>query len=129
MNQEDAVPTPAEFARVLVDRYKLTPSDLVIEVGSGDGARLRAVRDLGPRVVGVEPDIVAMVRAWNAGVDTIRAAFDGDLVRYLLTRYGLARLVVAHADSPALREAAAVCVGSHGAVHVVDAAPDVRRAA
>lgn len=120
---------PTNLARLLVERHALTPADLVIEIGSGDGSRLRAVRDLGPRVVGVEEDAVAMRRAWAAGVDAVRAAFDPGLARLILSRYGSARVVVVHADSPALRAAAAACLGPHGVVHVVDAVADARRAA
>ena len=54
--------TPAELA----ERYGLTAADLVVEVGSGDGSRLRAVRALGPRVLGIEPDVRLMARAsWS----------------------------------------------------------------
>jgi hypothetical protein len=100
----------AEFARRVVERFDLTPADLVIEVGSGDGSRLRAVRDLGPRVVGIESDLLLMVTAWNAGIDTIRAAFNDSLARYLVDRYGPAKVVIASGRLPA----AATCLAPDG---------------
>jgi methylation protein EvaC len=83
-----------EPATELVRRYALTADDLVIEVGSGDGLLLKTVRDLGPRVLGVEPDVAAMSRAWAGGVDTIAAVFGPGIASYVRRRYGPARLVV-----------------------------------
>jgi len=83
-----------EPATELVRRYALTANDLVVEVGSGEGLLLKAVRDLGPRVLGVEPDVSAMSQAWAAGVDTIAAVFGPGVASYVRRRYGPARLVV-----------------------------------
>jgi hypothetical protein len=87
----------AASARRLVTRFGLTADDLVVEVGSNDGARLRAVRELGPRVLGVEPAVRVMSRAFQSGVDTVAGFFDDGLARYLLARYGPARVVLAGA--------------------------------
>jgi hypothetical protein len=89
-----AVCEAAAFARRLVARFGLTSEDLVVEVGSNDGTRLQAVRELGPRVLGVEPAVRVLARAFHAGVDTVGAFFDENLARYLLTRYGSARVVL-----------------------------------
>jgi methylation protein EvaC len=84
----------AELATELVRRYALTANDLVVEVGSGEGLLLKAVRDFGPRILGVEPDVAAMSRSWAAGVDTIAAVFGPGIASYVRRRYGPARLVV-----------------------------------
>jgi hypothetical protein len=89
-----AVRQAAEFARLLVARFGLTADDLVVEIGSNDGTRLRAVRERGPRVVGVEPVVRVMARAFQAGVDTVGAFFDDALARDLLKKYGPARVVL-----------------------------------
>jgi hypothetical protein len=117
-----------EFARRLVAEYALTAADLVIEVGSGKGRRLRSIHDRGPRVVGVEPELLTMVTAWNAGIDTICAPFDEVLARYLVSRYGGAKVVIVPSDEQ--RRVAALCLAPGGAVVRGDefAAP-VRRAA
>jgi hypothetical protein len=117
-----------EFARRLVETHALTPDDLVIEVGSGKGRRLRAIRDRGPRVVGVEPELVTMVTAWNAGIDTVCAPFDESLARYLVGRYGGAAVVIVPTDE--MRAVATRCLAPGGAVVIGDefTAP-VRRAA
>lgn len=86
-----------ELAAEFVRRYALTASDLVVEVGSGDGLLLAALRKLGPRVLGIEPDCAAMARAWRAGVDTVSAVFGTGVADYVRQRYGPARLVVTRA--------------------------------
>jgi hypothetical protein len=118
----------ADYARWLVDTFNLTAADLVIEVGSGKGKRLRAINDCGPRVVGVEPDLLTMVTAWNAGIDTICAPFDDTLARYLVSRYGPAKVVILTADAP--RAVAEACLAPGGAIIRGDEQPaPVRRAA
>ena len=118
----------ADYARRLVDTFGLAASDLVIEVGSGKGKRLRALRDRGLRVVGVEPELVTMVTAWNAGIDTICAPFDDTLARYLVSRYGPAKVVILSTDAP--RGVAEACLAPGGVIVRGDALPaPVRRAA
>lgn len=85
---------PADLAARLVERYGLTAADLVVEVGSGDGAMLREVRALGPRVLGVEVAAGLLARAFGVGVDTLRAAFDPAAAELIRRRYGPARVVV-----------------------------------
>src|SRR5215203_1200582 len=86
--------SPAEFAAELVRRYALTGHDLVVQVGSGEGCLLQAVRDLGPRVLGIEPDGRATARAFRCGVDTLAAAFTPATADAVRQRYGPARLIV-----------------------------------
>jgi len=93
-------PPLTEFAAELVRRYGLTGDDLVIEVGSGEGTLLKALRALGPRVLGVEADVEAMTRAWAAGVDSIAAVFGPGVADYARRRYGPARLLLTRAVRP-----------------------------
>jgi SAM-dependent methyltransferase len=116
----EPVADPAAFAAGLVRRYALTRHDLVVEVGSGDGERLRAVQGLGPRVLGVEPDLRVMARAFHAGVDTIGTRFGAGVGEYVARRYGPARVLVVRGlravgcDPAALVGAAAGCLGPGG---------------
>lgn len=130
-------------AAELVQNYRLSADDLVIEVGSGNGTLLRAIQVLGPRVLGIEPNVRMMAQAFEAGIDTIAAQFTSETARYVQRRYGPAHLVVAH-SSPAnglpleLVRAASYCLGSNGVLVFVgqslfaDIRPDprpIRRAA
>ena len=109
---------PIAFAAELVRRYGLTADDLVVEVGSGTGGRLRAVRRLGPRVLGIEPRLRDMARAFHTGVDTIGAVFGVGAAEYVARRYGPARVVL-------VRDLRAV--GCEPAALVADAAACLRR--
>jgi len=117
--------TPQALATQLVDRYGLTAADLVIEIGSGEGEFLRAVRQLGPRVLGIETDAVRVSRAFAAGIDTVRAVFNPATAARVCRRYGVARVLIA--GSPATAEpeflaAAARCLTADGVVLLVGAA-------
>jgi SAM-dependent methyltransferase len=111
-----------ELAVELVRRYGLTAADLVVEVGSGDGALLRAVQQVGPRALGIEPDIKAVTRAFHSGVDTLAAYFCPDVAVYIRRRYGPAELLVTRTvrttgdDLTNLVAAATRCLSPGGAV-------------
>jgi SAM-dependent methyltransferase len=113
---------PVGFAAVLVGRHALSADDLVIEIGSGTGGRLRAVRRLGPRVLGIEPQLREMARAFHAGVDTIGALFGSGVAEYVARRYGLARVLIVRdlravgCDPAVLLATAAGCLTPDGVV-------------
>jgi novobiocin biosynthesis protein NovU/D-mycarose 3-C-methyltransferase len=114
-------PDVTAFAAELVRGHGLTAADLVVEVGSGDGGRLRAVRALGPRVLGVEPDVLLMARAFAQGVDTIAAYFGPALADYVRRKYGPVRLLVVRdaatwGDQARSAEAAAFCLAPEGRI-------------
>ena len=56
-------------------RMWLAPGSLVVDVGSNDGSLLKAFRELGFRVVGVDPAIEIAARASAEGVPTIPEYF------------------------------------------------------
>src|SRR5262249_12177299 len=119
MTHEQPTMTPLLPVRDLVERYGLTPNDLVIEVGSGEGAFLAAVRQLGPRVLGVDVDRRAVGRAFRAGVDMVEAAFTQDTAACLRQRYGPARVVIvrgAPGNQSEFVAAAARCLSPDGVV-------------
>ena len=83
-----------DVAADLIRRYSLTTNDFVIEVGSREGSFLRAIRAFGPRVLGIEPDIQVMARAFHGGVDTLAATFHSSTADDIRRRYGPAQLVI-----------------------------------
>ena len=83
-----------DVAADLIRWYGLTADDFVIEVDSGEGSFLRAIRALGPRVLGIEPDIQVMARAFHGGVDTLAATFHSSTADDIRRRYGPAQLVL-----------------------------------
>lgn len=66
-------PFAQRFMRRLAEQvwrmYRFEPGDVVIEVGSGDGAQLRHFRDLGARVFGFEPSAPLAQIARSQGIE------------------------------------------------------------
>jgi len=71
------------------------PLDLVVDIGSNDGILLRPFKDLGARVLGVEPadDIAAKANA--NGIDTVNEYFTPDLANKIKEEHGEATLITA----------------------------------
>ncbi len=95
----------AGYAREAATRASLTPGDLVVEVASNDGTLLRCFRDLGMRVLGVEPAGNLARQAESAGIRTWNEFFGEDLAARILESFGKAKLVaannvLAHVDDP-----------------------------
>jgi len=81
-------------ARAVNDRFPLDPDALVIDLGSNDGTLLSGFRDLGARVLGVEPTDIAAI-ANQSGIETLQRFFGEDVGRELARERGLARVVTA----------------------------------
>ena len=77
------VPTPAELVEKMLDMAKVTPQDVVIDLGSGDGRNVIAAAKRGARAYGFEfnPDMVALSRqkAQEAGVAERATFIEGDM--------------------------------------------------
>jgi len=77
------VPTPEELVEKMLDMAKVTPSDLVMDLGSGDGRNIIAAAKRGATAVGVEynPDMVELSRknAREAGVAEKAQFIQGDM--------------------------------------------------
>jgi hypothetical protein len=88
----------AEYQRAistdLITRHRLKRGDLVVDIGSNDGTLLSGFRDLGMRVLGVEPTNIAKV-ARRAGISTLQSFFTEALAREILRDRGPAKLITA----------------------------------
>jgi precorrin-6B methylase 2 len=77
------VPTPQELVDKMLDMAKVTPQDIVIDLGSGDGRNVIAAAKRGARAYGFEfnPDMVALSRrkAQEAGVADKATFIEGDM--------------------------------------------------
>ena len=60
------VPTPEDLVEKMLDLAKVTPADLVIDLGSGDGRNVVAAARRGARAIGIEYDdnLVQVSRRW-----------------------------------------------------------------
>ena len=77
------VPTPQELVEKMLDMAKVTPQDVVIDLGSGDGRNVIAAAKRGARAYGFEfnPEMVALSRrkAQEAGVADRATFIEGDM--------------------------------------------------
>jgi precorrin-6B methylase 2 len=77
------VPTPEEMVERALDLAAITPSDFVIDLGSGDGRNVIAAAKRGARALGVEynPDLVQFSKdsAAKAGVADKATFIQGDM--------------------------------------------------
>lgn len=55
---------PGELRRALTELYELTDSDVLVDIGSGDGVVLRATSSLGARAIGYELNPVFWLVSW-----------------------------------------------------------------
>ena len=77
------VPTPDAMVEKMLDMAKVTPSDFLMDLGSGDGKTVIAAAKRGVRAMGIEfnPDMVTLSqnRAREAGVTNLATIQRGDL--------------------------------------------------
>ena len=77
------VPTSPALVEKMLDLAKITPNDLVMDLGSGDGRNIIAAAKRGARAIGVEynPDMVELSRrlAKEAGVADKATFIQGDM--------------------------------------------------
>src|SRR5919109_3493954 len=77
------VPTPPELVEKMLDMAQVTPQDIVMDLGSGDGRNIIAAAKRGATAVGVEfnPDMVQLSRrrAAEAGVSDKATFIEGDM--------------------------------------------------
>lgn len=68
------------FAAKLVSNFGISPGDLIVEVGSGDGAQLQKFKDKNCRVLGIEPSHNLSETAVKNGIPTLKCMFGEDLL-------------------------------------------------
>ncbi|AMY08279.1 arsenite S-adenosylmethyltransferase [Luteitalea pratensis] len=77
------VPTPAAMVEVMLDLARVTPQDVVVDLGSGDGRMVISAARRGARARGVEynPEMVRLSkrRAIEAGVQDRVTFVEGDM--------------------------------------------------
>lgn len=86
----------AEYAAWVDERELLQRGALVVDIGSNDGTCLKAFKDRGYRVCGVDPASLAATIANEVGIETINAFFSEAVVSQIVERHGPADFVTSH---------------------------------
>ena len=84
------VPTPGDLVEKMLDMAKLTPPDILLDLGSGDGRTVIAAAKRGATASGIEynPDMVALSKreAQKAGVAAKATFVEADIFQSDLTK-------------------------------------------
>jgi hypothetical protein len=93
----------AELAKTSVAVAGCQPGDLVLDIASNDGCLLTRFRDIGMRVLGVDPAENLAEEANRGGVPTLCAYWSTDVAKTLVGRFGRPKIitatnVIAHVD-------------------------------
>lgn len=84
------VPSPPDMVNKLMELGNVTPKDIVMDLGSGDGRNVIAAAKLGAQSLGVEfnPDMVALSRrlAQEAGVSDKAKFVEADMYTYDISK-------------------------------------------
>jgi len=93
-----------QYANDVLEKYKHSKEDLIIDIGSNDGTFLRYFKDAGLRVLGIEPASQIANLAIKSGIETHSSYFTLELALELKKEHGSATFVTAnnvfaHADN------------------------------
>lgn len=85
-----------EHATTIVSKQSLAKGSLVVEFGSNDGTLLRGFKELGMRVVGIDPANEIANRATASGIDTVAAFFSPSVAKDISKKHGKANILLAN---------------------------------
>ncbi len=83
-----------DLAQEASQLFRLSASDLVIDIGANDGTLLTPFKDLGPKVLGIEPSQAADV-AKAKGIEMVKDYFCPQSAQRIRTKYGSAKIITA----------------------------------
>jgi len=84
------------YAQYMINRFKLKPLTLIVDIGSNDGSCLKYFKEKGMTVLGVDPAKNIANIANRNGIETIPDFFSYDLAKKLRHKYGPAGLITSH---------------------------------
>lgn len=82
-----------EYAKDLVERFKLNSKSLVIDIGSNDGILLKPLKKSGVKVLGVDPAIEIAKKATKEGIETLPHFLNTELAKKIVEKFGQADVV------------------------------------
>lgn len=84
------------YAEKVVKQFASHPNDLVVEIGSNDGHLLSVIKEMGPRILGVDPAKNIAAIANKNGVETIPEFFTKAIGQKIHAERGSASLIIAN---------------------------------
>ncbi len=84
-----------ELAEQATKRFRLQPGSLAVDIGSNDGILLRPFKELGMKVLGVDPAEKIAAIATKSGIETLPAFFNTQVAKEIAKKYGKANIITA----------------------------------
>jgi len=78
-----------QYAEDVISRYHSLGELSILDIGSNDGTLIRHFKNLGMKVLGIEPANEIAVQANNCGIDTIPEFFGRDVSNLIKVKHGL----------------------------------------
>ncbi|NOZ84927.1 MAG: class I SAM-dependent methyltransferase [Deltaproteobacteria bacterium] len=85
-----------DYARRVIKDGALDPGDLVVDIGSNDATLLRCFKELGTRILGVDPAKNLAKQVSQQGIHVIPDFFSSRLARRIMEEYGPASVITAN---------------------------------
>lgn len=82
------------LAESIIPAYQLAPGSLVVDIGSNDGSLLKAFKERGMHVLGIEPTDNAKL-ANERGIETIQEYVTVEVANTAVSKHGKAKVVTA----------------------------------
>ncbi len=83
-----------DYANEVVKRFVTSNKDLVVEIGSNDGILLKAIKERGAQILGVDPAVNIAKIANERGIETIPEFFSLELAKKIKKKYGNAKAII-----------------------------------
>jgi len=85
-----------EYAKSILTKYPQSHNLVIVDIGSNDGTFLRSFKNLGYKVLGVDPAKKIAVKATKEGIETINEFFTMELSEKIKKKYGTAAILTAN---------------------------------
>ncbi len=84
-----------KFAEAISQKYLKSKNELIIDIGSNDGILLIPFKELGYRVLGIEPASTVAKIARKKGIETVEKFFSVALAKTIVKTKGKAKIITA----------------------------------
>ena len=82
-----------QYAAEVMDKFKPTRGGLALDIGSNDGTLLKAFKDRGMKILGVDPTPAIVKMANEKGIPTLQGFFNEEFSRKIKKEYGSATVI------------------------------------
>jgi len=83
----------SEFAKSIIDEYKLSKNDLSIDIGSNTGVLLSGFKKYKLKVLGIDPASNICKIARRRGIPTVNSFFNTSTANKIFKKYGKAKVI------------------------------------